>query len=131
MAETKCTIMMVDDDIDFIDANKILLEQQGYNVLTAHNSKECMNVLPEHQPDLMIIDVMMDYKSEGFDLARDLRHSEEYTHIPLIMLTSVNSQFPYEFEPHNTWLPVDVFLEKPVDSEQLISEVNNLLKSGK
>ena len=128
MAETKCTIMMVDDDIDFIDANKILLEQQGYNVLTAHNSKECMNVLPEHQPDLMIIDVMMDYKSEGFDLARDLRHSEEYTHIPLIMLTSVNSQFPYDFEPHKTWLPVDIFLEKPVEGDKLAEQVNKQLK---
>lgn len=131
MGEAKHTIMLVDDDIDFIDANKILLEQQGYEVLTAHNSKECMQALPQYKPDLMIIDVMMDYKSEGFDLARDLRHSEEYKQIPLIMLTSVNSQFPYEFEPHDTWLPVDVFLEKPINSEHLIAEVNKLLNSDK
>ncbi len=129
MSEDKLTILLVDDDVDFIEVNKVFLEQEGYEVLTAHNSKQCMDVLKEQKPDGMIIDVMMDYKSEGFDLARDLRHSEEYKDIPLIMLTSVNSQFPYDFEPHGTWLPVDIFLEKPIEGDKLAEQVNKQLKS--
>ena len=66
---------------------------------------------------------MMTNDTEGFDVAREIRNTPDIKNIPLIMLTSVNSEYPFNFEPDKTWLPVDTFLEKPVDHEKLVHEI--------
>jgi CheY-like chemotaxis protein len=86
----KPTVLLVDDDIDFVFANRSALEAAGYQVIVAHNGNDGMRLARENQVDVAILDVMMDTPEEGFILARNLRKDEKTKNIPLVMLTSVN-----------------------------------------
>jgi CheY-like chemotaxis protein len=127
----KITVLLVDDDVDFVVANRTALEAAGYLVLTAHNGKEGLKVARENHVDVAVLDVMMDTPEEGFVLARDLRKDEKTRRIPLVMLTSVNevnrkAGYPYKFSDQDRdemWLPIDKFLDKPVKPQQLADAI--------
>lgn len=123
----KKNILVVDDDSDFVEVNKHILEKNGYEVTAAYNGQECLDKLRVKKPDLIILDVMMTRSDEGFDISRDLRNSEQTKNIPILMVTSVNRMFPFKFEPDEAWLPVDDFIEKPVEPEQLLNKVSKML----
>ena len=125
-------ILIVDDDADITEVMKIVLENKKYSVDTASDSKDALNHLESQKPDLIILDVMMSTKSEGFDFSRDLKKNPKYRDIPILMLTAVKEKTGIDFKPEagdETWLPVDEFLDKPVKPEQLIEKVESLLKS--
>ena len=121
------TVLLVDDDADFVQQNRVLLEESGYEVLAAYNSRQCREVMERRRPDLIMLDMMMDSRTEGFNLSRDLRNSEHTKNIPLLMITSVNDTIPFRIEPDSTWLPVDVLIEKPVDPALFLEVVNRIL----
>jgi CheY-like chemotaxis protein len=121
-------VLIVDDDTDFITISKLVLEKHGYEVTTASNGDECLQKIESKKPDLIILDMIMTRPDEGFDVSRDLRNSEQTKHIPILMVTSVNDTATYRVGPDETWLPVDVFIEKPVRPEQLLHEVTTMLK---
>jgi two-component system alkaline phosphatase synthesis response regulator PhoP len=123
----KKKILVVDDDADFVEMNKLVLEKNGYEVMVAYNGKECLEKIELKKPDLILLDVMMTRKDEGFEVSRDLRNSEQTKNIPILMITSINNEVPYTFEPDETWLPVDDFIEKPVEPEQLLDKVSKML----
>lgn len=130
------TVLIVDDDIDFLSANKTALEAAGFHVLTAHNGKEGLKMAEENAIDVAVLDVMMDYPDEGFVLARDMRKNEKTKRIPLVMLTSVNEvnrQAGYTFkfsdrDRDDMWLPIDKFLDKPVKPQQLAETIRQYSK---
>lgn len=123
------TILLVDDDADFTANNKLLLENHNYNVWVAHNGTQCMEIIEKQgNPDIIILDVIMDYGSEGFDVARKLRADENTKDIPLIMLTGIGEGFTFKYKPDETWLPVDVFLEKPIMPDKLIMEIQKAME---
>ena len=124
----KLTVLLVDDDADFVEQNRLLLEGSGYRVRTAHNGRQCQEEVGAHRPDLIILDMMMESENEGFDLSRELRNSEYTKGIPLVMITSVNDIRPFRIEPDRTWLPVDALIEKPVDPRLLLDVVNRILE---
>jgi CheY-like chemotaxis protein len=123
----KKNILIVDDDADFVEMNKFLLEKNGYEVTIANNGQECLDKIRFKKPDLIILDVMMSTSDEGFGVSRDLRNSEQTKNIPILMVTSINHTVPFNFEPDETWLPVDDFIEKPVELEQLLDKVRKML----
>jgi len=123
----KKNILVVDDDLDFIEIYKFVLEKNGYEVTAAYNGQECLDKIQSKRPDLIILDVMMTKKDEGFDVSRDLRNSEQTKNIPILMVTSINETLPYKVGPDETWLPVDVFVEKPIEPERLLNAVNKML----
>ncbi|RLD59754.1 MAG: response regulator [Bacteroidetes bacterium] len=128
--EEKIKVLVVDDDIDFITVTKMILENQNYEVVTASNKVEGMKVARREKPQLAVLDVMMTTEQEGFEMARELRQDPEFVTLPIILLTSVDSATGINFKDaagDSEWMPVDAFLEKPVDSEQLIAEINKLL----
>ncbi|MEW6355910.1 MAG: response regulator [Planctomycetota bacterium] len=120
-------ILLVDDDVDFVEANRAALRERGYEVSVAYSGGECAEKIRLERPDLIILDVMMETQTEGFNLSRDLRNREQTKTIPILLLTSVNDTVPFRFGPDKTWLPVDAFLEKPVRLPQLLEEVERLL----
>jgi CheY-like chemotaxis protein len=132
----KPTVLLVDDDIDFVRANRTVLNAAGYQVLTAHNGVEGLKIAREHHIDVAVLDVMMDTPEEGFVLARDLRKDEKTKHVPLVMLTSVNevnrqAGYPFRFSDHDRddmWLPVDRFLDKPVKPQQLAEAIRSFVR---
>jgi CheY-like chemotaxis protein len=121
------TVLLVDDDADFVEMNRVLLEDNGYSVRVAYNGRQCLEEVAARRPDLIILDMVMEKASDGFDVSRELRNSEYTKGIPLVMITSVNDTIPFRIEPDTTWLPVDTLIEKPVDPALLLSIVNRIL----
>ena len=109
------TVLLVDDDADFVEMNRVLLEQNGYSVRVAYSGRQCLAEVSARRPDIIILDMVMESREDGFDVSRELRNSEHTKSIPLIMITSVNDSIPFRLEPDRTWLPVDALLEKPVE----------------
>lgn len=122
------TVLLVDDDPVFVAAVSAVLESR-YRVLTAANGTQAFEKITQGHPDLIILDVMMDYMSEGFDVARKLRQDPETKSIPLIMLTGVDERYDFREEADESWVPCDRFLEKPVEPEALLAEVEALIGS--
>ncbi len=122
------TVLLVDDDADFVEMNRILLEQNGYGVRVAYSGKQCLAEVAARRPDVIILDMVMESRDDGFDVSRELRNSEHTKSIPLIMITSVNDRIPFHLEPDRTWLPVDALLEKPVEPQLLLTIVGRALR---
>lgn len=122
------TVLIADDDPVFVAAVSAVL-QTRYEVKTASNGTEALEEVAKAPPDLIILDVMMDYMSEGFDVARTLRTNTETKSIPLIMLTGVDQLYNYRLEQDESWVPSDRYLEKPIEPETLLSEVESLIGS--
>lgn len=127
--EVRKKVLLVDDDEDFVAIHKSVLERNGYDVLVAHNGQECFEKIRQEKADLIVLDMMMSTTTEGFNISRDLRNSEYTKNIPLLMVTAINTRSPFKFEPDPTWLPVDVLIEKPIQPERLLAEINRILKS--
>ena len=108
--------------------NRAVLLAHGYAVAVAYSGAECLEKARAERPDLIVLDVMMATRSEGFNVSRDIRNSEFTKDIPILMVTSVNQTVPYKFAPDDTWLPVDAFIEKPVSPERLLAEVAKRVK---
>jgi CheY-like chemotaxis protein len=124
----KKSVLLVDDDADFLEMHRKLLSAHGYNVTTAFSGSECLELVHGRKPDLIILDMMMESEVVGFHLSRELRNCEHTKAIPLVMITSVNEKIPFRIEPDNTWLPVDALIEKPVDPLLLLDVVDKILR---
>ena len=130
MADEQKTILLVDDDPDIIAATQMVLTSKGFNVVTASHADEAMEILENLVPDMMVLDVMMRTLDEGFQLSYRIRGDERLKSVPILMLTSVSKETGFEFDPKDDgdWLPVQEFVEKPIDPNCLIATVNRLLE---
>lgn len=130
-------ILIIDDDPDIVTSVKLTLENVGHEVISADNGESGMAEMKSKHPDLIILDVMMDTKTEGFQMALKLRNPDpasEYAafkNIPILMLTAIHSTTPLRFEPDIDYLPVELFVDKPIDPDDLIGKVEWLLTREK
>ncbi|MCG6964554.1 MAG: response regulator [Acidobacteria bacterium] len=120
------TVLLIDDDEVFVDAVSAVLETR-YRISTAGNGTEGLARVHEAAPDLIVLDVMMDHLSEGFDVARTLRTDPATAAIPIIMLTGVDQVYNVRMEVDESWVPCDRYLEKPVSPEELLAHVAELI----
>ena len=126
-------ILIVDDDIDHTKSIQVILESKDYNVVTASDRKEGMEKAKLEKPDLFILDVMMSTWHDGFEMSRELKKDPQFKDVPILILTAVKKRTGLGFKStagDPEWLPVDGFLDKPVEPENLLSEVTSIL-SGK
>jgi CheY-like chemotaxis protein len=123
-------ILVVDDEPEFVDVVQTVLEGSGYEVVTAGSGEEGKQMALDSQPDLIILDVMMETDKAGFDVARWLRSEEVTEQIPIVMLTAVNQKYPFGFTEDDIWLPVDKFLEKPISPDELLKEVEDSIQKA-
>ncbi|MCL5734539.1 MAG: response regulator [Actinobacteria bacterium] len=122
-------ILIVDDDPDMVEAGRIVLEAKGYEVVSAATAPQGLSVLEEANPDLMILDVMMEEPDDGIRMARDVRRKG--LDLPIIMLTSVNVAMGLQIDKDEEMVPVDEFVEKPVTPQALVAKVEQLLSARK
>lgn len=120
------SVLLVDDDPVFIEAVRAILETR-YEIATASNGTEAKAAVAASRPDAIVLDVMMDHLSEGFDVAKWLRSSESTASIPIIMLTGVDSVYNYRMEVGEGWVPCEKFLEKPISPVDLLKHVQELI----
>ena len=124
----KKKILLVDDDPDLISAFEAILYSRGYEVSTAISKNEALEKLASVQPDIAILDVMMEEEHDGFELARYFKKS--YPELPVIMLTGISEITGVNFRAAAAdpdWLPADEYLDKPVSPNELISTIEELL----
>ena len=119
-------ILIVDDDPDIVDAGRLVLEREGYEVEGAPNRADGMKKLEEIKPDLLILDVMMEEPDDGLRMAREIRKTGNT--VPIIMLTSVNAAMGLNIDKDGEIVPVDEFQPKPVEPQTLVAKVKKLLE---
>jgi DNA-binding response OmpR family regulator len=122
-------ILVIDDDKDFQEATRLILEENGFQVVSAYDPEEGLQKVQSESPELVILDVMMPDGFEGFEVARKIREELVQVKLPIILLTSVHGtkNVPYRFAPHEQWLPVDYFYDKPLSPEVLVAKVKEYL----
>ena len=126
-------ILLIEDDPDMVTALRIPLEASGYEVFTASSGKEGLEKVKEVVPDLIILDVMMETTTAGFQVSLELRSPDPdseyapYRSIPILILTAIHTTTSLRFGPDEAYLPVDDFLDKPVDPDVLLGKVQALL----
>jgi DNA-binding response OmpR family regulator len=129
------TILIIDDDPDFVAVTKVILEAKQYNVRFAYDPDEGYATMEQEMPDVIILDVMMGKGAEGFIFARKMRKDSRFDKTPILMLTSMREQTGFDFPGeriHDKFLPVDDYVEKGIEPEELLEKIEQLLtkKSG-
>ena len=118
-------ILIIDDDIDLVEALRMTLENAGFEVIDAQDGKKGIEKVRKEKPDLIILDVMMGSQDEGFFVAYEIKNTPEFNDLPIIMLTAVGQEtgFSFDKDKDEDFLPVNAFIEKPVSPEKLIETV--------
>lgn len=126
----KKTILIVDDDIDYLIQTRIIVEQFGFKVITAESQKEAEKILDVMHPDLAIFDLMMENDDSGFILCYKMKR--KYPDVPIIIATGVTAEtgmlFDITGDDERKWIKADLFLDKGIRADQLQREINRLLK---
>ena len=121
------SILVVDDDADFRDMTRTVLESAGYRVLTAASGNEALATLRRQHPSLVVLDVMMEGLLDGLDATRAMRLDANLKRIPIIMVSSIaSSEYADQF-PTDEYIAADAFLSKPINPARLIEEVRRLI----
>lgn len=124
-------ILIIDDDPDVVEGMKVVLESKDYHVYRAKSGKEGLRKVKAKNPDLIILDIMMEKGDTGFDVAKELKRDKNYKDIPILMLTAIKERTGMDFKKEagdDDWLPVDEYCDKPLRPEDLISKVEALLR---
>ena len=124
-------ILIVDDDPDITESMKVILESSRHAVATAKNGEEGLRQAQAAGYDLIILDVMMETMSKGFEVARALKSVPANAKTPILLLTAIKESTGLDFEKEagdKEWLPVDAYLEKPMKPNDLLLKVESLLK---
>lgn len=132
-------ILIIDDDPDIVEAMRMPLEANSYKVISARNGTEGLEKVRTESPDLILLDVMMDTDTEGFHVAYQLRSEgpdseyKEYKNVPILIITAISKEKGMDFsmDGDETFLPVDGFIEKPIQPKDLLGKVSELLASIK
>jgi CheY-like chemotaxis protein len=123
-------ILLVDDDPDFLEMHKAVLQNHGYDVLTATSGQEGLERVRAEIPDLIILDLMMEKHDAGFSFSKTVKTDPLFRKIPILMVTSVAEAtgFRFSLEEDGYWMKTDDFLDKPVRPEVLLERVDKLLR---
>lgn len=126
-------ILVIEDDPDMVEALRMPLEATGYEVVAASTGEEGLRKVKEIEPDLIILDVMMETTTAGFQVSLQLRSPDPqseyaaYKDVPILMLTAIHTTTSLRFGPDEAYLPVDDFVEKPVKPDVLLEKVKRLI----
>lgn len=123
----KKKILAIDDDADILEVIKEVLSPY-YQVETGFSAKECLDYLAKDRPDLVLLDVMMSYMSEGLDCVREIKQNPATQAIPVVMMTSVNDVYNYRTQIEESFFPYDRWLDKPVKADVLLKTVKEILE---
>jgi two-component system alkaline phosphatase synthesis response regulator PhoP len=129
----KAKILLVDDDLDFLEMHKAVLKNHGYDVLTATSGNEGLEKVRADMPDLIILDLMMEKHDSGFAFSKEIKNDPLFKNIPILMVTAVAEATGYRFslEEDGYWMKTDDFIEKPVMPDVLIGKIEKLLAETK
>jgi CheY-like chemotaxis protein len=120
-------ILIIDDDPDFVETTRIVLEQAGHEISSAASGNEGLELIRADKPDLIVLDVIMSTILDGLNVSQQLQENPEHKDIPIIMVTSIaNTDYAALF-PTDEYVHISAFMTKPISPDQLTSQVNKLL----
>ena len=124
-------ILLVDDDYDFLEINRIILERAGYRVVIAAEPQQALAKMEAEKPDLIITDLMMTSIDAGFSFSRTVKEDPRYADTPVIICTSVSSVLGLDLRPRSDadmdHMYVDAYFDKPLDHARLMATIARLL----
>jgi CheY-like chemotaxis protein len=122
-------VFLVDDDRDIIEQNQLVLEAKGYEVVTAMGAGEAEEILKKGEKvDIIILDVMMEHKTSGLELAKKISTQEDLPNVPIILLTSDGNNPNWLAQDKFTWNNIVRVLDKPTAPDKLIEMIEKLTK---
>jgi len=134
MEKNRAKILVIDDDPDFLEAVTPILKSALYEVTTATNAEKGKEKIFEENPDLILLDIMMDSLFDGFSLCHSIKKDNEYKDFkdtPIIFVSAVKektgSKFQFRDEDYGLARPDD-YIDKPVKPKDLIARIEKLLK---
>ena len=120
-------ILVVDDDPDIVESIGLFLQREGHETVSAYSRAEGMKAVSASDPDLLVLDVMMEQPDDGISMAQELRRKGFKK--PILMLTSISKVTGMKYGIDSDLVPVDAFCEKPIEPEALVAKVASLLGS--
>jgi CheY-like chemotaxis protein len=127
-------VLIVDDDREFVETTELVLKSKGYETRTAHDGEEAMREVDRKVPDIILLDIMMKTKGDGIWVSEELKAKYRSESIPIIMITAVNQDadmMKFHFEKNSgtdsEYLPANVFMEKPIEIDELLNEIKTLI----
>ena len=123
----KAKILVVDDDPDFVEYTRTVLENADYRVISAGNSDQGMLVLTREKPDLVVLDVIMSSVLDGLSMSQRMADDPILKHVPVIMVTSIANTDYLALFPTDESIHIDAFLTKPIAPTELLRQIDNLL----
>ena len=123
-------IIIIDDDPDFVEAAKAILESKSYTVVAAYDKNEGMEKINSEKPDLILLDIMMKKLDDGFTLCYKLKHDPELKEIPVLAISAITKETGLKFssETDGEYFEADDYIEKPIKADDLLERIEKLLK---
>jgi len=123
-------ILIIDDDPNFVEATKAILENKSYEIVAAYDKNEGMEKINSEKPDLILLDIMMEKLDDGFTICYKLKHDPELKEIPVLAISAITDATGLKFssETDGEYFEADDYVEKPVKTDDLLERIENLLK---
>ena len=124
-------IVIIDDDPEICDAMSNILSQNGYQVFTALDTRKGHQLFVDTRPDLLILDIMMETMDEGLNFATEVKKNDGVFGVPILIVSArppVENGYGRALDEDLDWIHADIFMEKPVEPEELIHNVKLLVK---
>jgi DNA-binding response OmpR family regulator len=126
-------LLIIDDDPDFVEGIKSILERADYDVDAAYNPKDGFQALETKHYDLLLLDIMMGRGAEGVMIARKMRKDPKLREVPVLIITGIREQMAFLFPGeavHPHFVAVDELVEKPIEPKLLLEKVSALLQQA-
>ena len=123
----RAKVLVVDDDPDFVEITRTVLQAHGYDVASASSGQQALEMLRRDRPDLVVLDVMMRGATEGYDVSQVMHDDADLKAIPVLMVTSIMDGTMADQFPTDEYLPVAEFITKPVAPAQLVERIRALI----
>ncbi len=121
------TVLVVDDDPDFVEITRTILESEGYTVRTASSGEHALRSMKAERPDLVLLDVMMSTVLDGLNLSHAISSDPQLKDVPVIMISSIADSPAAGMFPTDEYIPIDAWISKPVQPKDLLSRVAKFL----
>lgn len=120
-------ILVVDDDPEFVEITRTILEAHGYEIASASSGELAMAEMRQHRPDLVLLDVMMSSMLDGLEVSHEMREDAELKNVPVIMVSCIISSPHASLFPTDEYIPIDGWISKPMDPDDLVKKIRRLV----
>ncbi|MGI6380722.1 MAG: response regulator transcription factor [Anaerolineae bacterium] len=121
-------VLVVDDDPDFCEITRLILSKRGYEVETASNGDMALRMMREERPAVVVLDVMMAGVLDGVSVAHAMANEPDLCKVPIVMVSSIASSQSADMFPTDDYIPIDAWISKPVQPDELIATVSRLTR---